>query len=194
MQKIFRKNAIIIVTIAILILFALNTVVAVISLRNQQYRTFSNKLDQIIQTMKNNDTELDSINANLNVDYLTRAKATAYILEHNEEVFESVSQLKKLATLLDVDEIHVIDDKGYIIYSSIAKYIGLDFHDDDQTAEFLSILEDYDESNYYIQDERPNAAEGKEMKYVAVARRGQKGIVQVGLVPGRQKKETEEYL
>ena len=191
MQKIFRKNAIIIVTIAILILFALNTVVAVISLRNQQYRTFSNKLDQIIQTMKNNDTELDSINANLNVDYLTRAKATAYILEHNEEVFESVSQLKNLATLLDVDEIHVIDDKGYIIYSSVAQYIGLDFHDDDQTAEFLSILEDYDESNCYIQDERPNAAEGKEMKYVAVARRGQKGIVQVGLVPGRQVKETQ---
>lgn len=191
MQKIFRKNAIVIVTIAILILFALNTVVAVISIRNQQYRTFSNKLDQIIQTMKNNDTELDSINENLNTDYLTRAKATAYILEHNEEVFQSVGQLKNLASLLDVDEIHVIDDKGYIIYSSVAKYIGLDFHDDDQTAEFLSILEDYDESNYYIQEERPNAAEDKVMKYVAVARRGQKGIVQVGLVPGRQKKETQ---
>ena len=191
MQKIFRKNAIIIVTIAIFILFVLNTVVATFSLRNQQYRTFSNKLDQIIQTMKNNDTELDSINKNLNVDYLTRAKATAYILEHNEEVFQSVPQLERLASLLDVDEIHVIDEKGCIIYSSVAKYIGIDFHDDEQTAEFLSILENYDESNYYVQDERPNAAEDKVMKYVAVARRGQKGIVQVGLVPDRQKKETQ---
>lgn len=191
MQKIFRKNAVMIVTIAILILFAGNSVVTLFSVKRQQYHTFSSKIDQIIQTMKNNDKEIEAINANLDVDYVTRAKATAYILEHNEEVFQRVAELQRLARLLDVDEIHVTDEDGVIIYSSVGKYVGLDFRKGKQTSEFLSILEDYKESNYFVQDEQPNTAEGKVMKYVAVARRGKKGIVQVGLDPERQKKETE---
>ncbi len=191
MQKIFRKNAVMIVTIAILILFAGNSVVTLFSVKRQQYHTFSSKIDQIIQTMKNNDKEIEAINANLDVDYVTRAKATAYILEHNEEVFQRVAELQRLARLLDVDEIHVTDEDGVIIYSSVGKYVGVDFRKGKQTSEFLSILEDYKESNYFVQDEQPNTAEGKVKKYVAVARRGKKGIVQVGLDPERQKKETE---
>lgn len=191
MQKIFQKNAVMIVTIAILILFAGNSVVTLFSVKRQQYHTFSSKIDQIIQTMKNNDKEIEAINANLDVDYVTRAKATAYILEHNEEVFQRVAELQRLARLLDVDEIHVTDEDGVIIYSSVGKYVGLDFRKGKQTSEFLSILEDYKESNYFVQDEQPNTAEGKVMKYVAVARRRKKGIVQVGLDPERQKKETE---
>ena len=191
MQKIFRKNAVMIVTIAILILFAGNSVVTLFSVKRQQYHTFSSKIDQIIQTMKDNDKEIEAINANLDVDYVTRAKATAYILEHNEEVFQRVAELQRLARLLDVDEIHVTDEDGVIIYSSVGQYVGVDFRKGKQTSEFLSILEDYKESNYFVQDEQPNTAEGKVMKYVAVARRGKKGIVQVGLDPERQKKETE---
>lgn len=191
MQKIFRKNAVMIVTIAILILFAGNSVVTLFSVKRQQYHTFSSKIDQIIQTMKNNDKEIEAINANLDADYVTRAKATAYILEHNEEVFQRVAELQRLARLLDVDEIHVTDEDGVIIYSSVGQYVGVDFRKGKQTSEFLSILEDYKESNYFVQDEQPNTAEGKVMKYVAVARRGKKGIVQVGLDPERQKKETE---
>ena len=99
--------------------------------------------------------------------------------------------MQRLARLLDVDEIHVTDEDGVIIYSSVGKYVGVDFRKGKQTSEFLSILEDYKESNYFVQDEQPNTAEGKVMKYVAVARRGKKGIVQVGLDPERQKKETE---
>ena len=64
MQKIFRKNAVMIVTIAILILFAGNSVVTLFSVKRQQYHTFSSKIDQIIQTMKNNDKEIEAINAN----------------------------------------------------------------------------------------------------------------------------------
>ena len=75
MQKIFRKNAVMIVTIAILILFAGNSVVTLFSVKRQQYHTFSSKIDQIIQTMKNNDKEIEAINERLRNQAINTGKS-----------------------------------------------------------------------------------------------------------------------
>lgn len=198
MQKIFRKYTVFIMTAAIFSILIVNFVITMYWFQKQQLATFSNKIDQVIHTMENNQEELATIKSNLDEDYLTRAKAAAYVLERNQEVLKSVPELKNLAKLLDVDEIHIIDGDGILIYSSVPKYIGLDFHDGEQTVEFLSILDSEDENVYVIQEAQPNAAEGKIMKYVGVARKGEKGVVQVGLEPIRQleaqEKNTYEYI
>ena len=191
MQKIFRKYIILIMSASIVAILIINFFINMYSLESQQLTTFNTKIDQIIHTMENNQRELDSLKANLDEDYLTRAKAAAYVVDKNPEVIESVSELQNLAKLLDVDELHIIDEKGVIAYSSVPQYIGLDFHKGEQTKEFLSILEDYDEDKYVIQESQPNAAEGKMMKYVGTARIGKKGIVQVGLEPVRQMEAQE---
>lgn len=186
MQNIFRKNTFIIMTTAIFSILIINFVLTFYLLQNQQREAFDYKIDQVIHTLENNQTELASIKTNLDEDYLTRARAAAYVLERNQEVLKSVSELRNLAELLDVDELHVIDGDGILIYSSVPKYIGMDFHDGEQTRGFLPILESDDEDAYVIQESQPNTAEGKIMKYVGVARKGEKGIVQVGLEPVRQ--------
>lgn len=198
MQKVFRKNTVIIMTIAIFSILIINFILTMYSFRNQQHEAFNYKIDQVIHTLENNQEELDTIKSNLDEDYLTRAKAAAYVIEKNPEVLESVLELKKLAQLLGVDELHVINGEGILCYSSVPEYIGMDFHDGEQTRGFVPILESDDENAYVIQEAQPNTAEGKIMKYVGVSRKGEKGIVQVGIEPVRQleaqEKNTYEYI
>ena len=198
MQKIFRKYAVIIITSAILTSLLINFFISAYTLEKQQYAIFNSKIDQMINTMENNQLDIESINRNLDEDYLTRARAAEYVIRLDERILESRSQMLRLVNLLNVDEIHVIDENGLIVYSTIPQYVNLDFHNADQTKEFLWIIDNYSPEAYVIQEAQPNAAEGKIMKYVGVARKGQKGIVQIGMEPKRQfeaqGKNTYDYI
>lgn len=198
MQRIFKKYTMIIMTFAIFSILAVNCYFSAQSVEQQQFTTFCTKIDQVIHTIKNNQEELAAIKTNLDEDYLTRARAAAYVVEKNPDILGSVEELNNLAKLLDVDELHVTEEDGIIRYSSVPKYIGLDFHYGEQMRGFLPILEGDDEDAYIIQEAQPNTAEKKMMKYVGVARKGVKGLVQVGLEPVRQmeaqERNTYEYI
>lgn len=198
MQKIFRKYTVFITMAAILTILVIHYNLTLYLLESQQLNTFHTKINQIIHTLKHNQTELDSIKNNLDEDYLTRAKVAEYLLRNNKELTGTPSELQDIASLLDVDELHIIDENGIISHSSNLKYVGLDFHDNEQTRAFLSILEDGSESSYVIQEAQPNASEHQMMKYVGVARKDTKGIVQVGLKPIRelqaQARNTYNYI
>lgn len=198
MQKIFMKFTIVVTTIAIMSILLINFAVKAISLEKQQLKTFQTKIVQVIHMLKNNQAELDSIVRNLDEDYLTRAKAAAYVLDKNRAALNDTAELKNLASLLDVDEIHVTGKEGIIKYSTVPQYIGLDFHFGTQMKEFLPLIESDDPEAYLIQQAMPNTAEAKMMKYIGVARRDEKGMVQVGLEPVRQleaqEKNTYEYI
>lgn len=198
MQKTFVKYAAVIITSAILLILLINFLFRLRWLEAQQLNTFLTKTEQVIHTMENNSQELAELNKSLDTDYLTRAKAAAYVMDHQKEVSLNVKEMQYLAKLLNVDELHVIDEKGFIVSGSVSKYIGIDMDDHKQTREFLSLLESDDKDAYLIQDPQPNAAENKIMKYVGVVRKGQKGIVQVGFEPVRQmeaqSRNTYEYI
>ena len=198
MQKTFIKYTFFIVTAAISLILFFNFLFTFHSLKTQQLETFRTKIEQVIHTLENNQTELALMNENLDEDYLTRARAAAYVLDRIQEVSMDVAQMKYLADLLNVDEVHVIDENGYIVFSSVSKYIGIDMDNHEQTRAFLALLENGGEDAYLIQDAMPNAAENKIMKYVGVARKGQKGVVQVGFEPTRQMeaelRNTYEYI
>lgn len=191
MQRIFRKYAVIIITSAVFAILIINYVIASFSTNKQQVATFKAKINQIIHTVQENQVELKAIQRNLDEDYLTRARAASYVIDQNPEIVEDVEELQNLSVLLNVDEIHVIDENGIIAYSSVPEYIGLDFHEGEQTREFLRLLLDEDGENYLIQKEQPNTAEQKIMKYVGVTRRGVHGIIQVGLQPVRLEEAQE---
>ena len=198
MQKIFIKYTFVIVTAAIFLILFFNLIFTFYTLERQQFETFRTKTEQVMHTLENNQTELELMNASLDEDYLTRAKAAAYVLDRMQEVSMDSSQMQYLADLLNVDEVHVIDEKGFIVSSSVSKYIGIDMDDHEQTRAFLAVLDSDKEDAFLIQDAMPNAAENKIMKYVGVARNGQKGVVQVGFEPTRQMeaelRNTYEYL
>lgn len=186
MQKIFIRHTFAIMTAAILLIFFINFLFTLHTLESQQYNTFHTKTDQIIHTLEMNQEELALIKENLDEDYLTRAKAAAYVLDIQDELSLDVEEMQYLANLLNVDEVHVIDDKGIIVAGSVSHYIGIDMANHKQTRAFLALLETDDENAYLIQAAQPNAADNKMMQYVGVVRKVKKGIVQVGFEPTRQ--------
>ena len=135
MQKIFTKYMVIILTTAIMLILLINFLINWRRLEDQQFNTFQIKIDQIIHTLESNQTELELMNENLNEDYFTRAKAAAYVLDRQEEVVMDVSEMQYLAKLLDVDELHYIDEDGIIASASVAEYIGMNMADYDQRSE-----------------------------------------------------------
>lgn len=198
MQKTFVKNTVAVLTVAIFLILFCHVLLTLHALESQQFDTFQIKIGQIIRTLESNQAELDLMNENLNVDYLTRAKAAAYVLDHQEETAMEVSQMQYLAQLLNVDELHYIDENGIIAAASVSEYIGMDMADHPQTRAFLAILESDDENAYLIQDAQPNAALGKIMQYIGVARKNRKGFVQVGFEPKRmmeaRSRNTYDYI
>lgn len=125
MQKIFTKYMVIILTAAIMLILFINFLFRWHTLEEQQFDAFHIKIEQIIHTLENNQMELELMNDNLNEDYLTRAKAAAYVLDRQEEVVMDVSQMQYLAKLLNVDELHYIDENGMIASASVSQYIGI---------------------------------------------------------------------
>ena len=97
MQKIFIKFTVVILTASIFLILFINFFFSRHMLENQQLDTFHIKIDQIIHMLENNQEELELLNENLNEDYLTRAKAAAYVLERQEKVAMDVSQMQYLA-------------------------------------------------------------------------------------------------
>ncbi len=186
MQKTFIKYTLIVITSGILLILTINFLFTLHTLETGQYQTFHTKLEQIRHTLETNQAELALIYENLDKDYLTRAKAAEYMLSGQQDFSMDVSEMQYLAKLLDVDELHIIDENGFIAASSVSKYVGIDMDDHKQTRAFLALLESGDPDASLIQEMQPNAAENKIMKYVGVARKKQKGVVQVGFKPVRQ--------
>ena len=74
---------------------------------------------------------------------------------------------------LQVEELHVIDDKGIITHSTVDEYVGFDMGSGEQSAAFLELLDKPDE--VMVQEPQQNAAAGILMQYVGVARQDAKG-------------------
>ena len=126
MQKIFIKYTVVIMTTAIFLILFINFLFSLHTLKNQQFESFNIKTEQVIHTLENNQEELKIMNENLDEDYLTRAKAAAYIFERQKEIKMNVKEMQYLAKLLNVDELHLIDGNGIIIAASVSKYVGFD--------------------------------------------------------------------
>lgn len=198
MQKTFIRYTFAIMTAAVSLIFLISFLFNLYSLKSQQFNTFYAKSEQVIHTLENNQRELSIMQENLDKDYLTRARAAEYVFDHQEETTKDVEEMQYLANLLDVDELHIIDENGIIVSGSVSKYIGIDMADHKQTSPFLDLLESNDENAFLIQEAQPNAAEDKIMQYVGVVRKGTKGVVQVGFKPTRQievqSRNTYEYI
>lgn len=198
MQKTFIKYTVFIITMAIFVILFINFLLNLHLLESQQFDTFYTKTEQMIHTLENNQLELDLLKESLDEDYLTRAKAAAYVLDRPEDASMDVGQMQYLADLLNVDEVHVIDENGIIVSSSVSKYVGFDMTVHDQTRPFLELIGRGAEDAYLIQDARPNAAEDKIMQYVGVARKEKAGVIQVGFTPVRQleaqSRNTYDYI
>lgn len=186
MRKSFIKYLTIIMICAMVL-----TIGSIFILRSYSSHTSMNeksllKMEQVHQTILNNENEIESLKQSTNEDYLTRAKAFAYIVETNPEVIEDFEELKTIQKVLNVDQLHIIDSDGILKWGTNPEYYGFDFSESSQTAEFLPGITD---KNFeYSQEAQPNGSKGDFFQYAGVARQDKPGIIQVGLRPERLEK------
>lgn len=183
MQKNFVKHtAMIIITamiITILIVFGFET----LSSYNNARTELDYLLEDVGKKLSENETDIKELKESMGQDYLARARAFACIIEQDPEILHSIQRLEEVARLLDVDELHVTDEKGVIQWGTVPDYYNFDMAGAEQTAQFLPILQD--KTMEIAQEPQPNGTKGILFQYIGVARRDKTGIVQIGIQPTR---------
>lgn len=145
---------------------------------------------QIESVLEENQKELAEIEAEYRQTCVHNAETVARIIESNPEVLNSVEELKEIAVLVEVDEIHIFDTTGRIFVGTHPQYFDYTFDSGEQMMFFKPMLED--KSLKLVQDITPNTAEDKPMQYSAIWSENGNFIVQVGMEPVNVMKATEK--
>lgn len=143
----------------------------------------NNLLDNIESLLQENNKEIAQLKENTSADYLIRAHALALLIQADPEILESSSRLNSIMLLLNVDELHIIDEHGIIRWGTVPDYIDFDMDSSEQSRAFLEILKD--PSLEIAQEPQPNGAKNILYQYIGVSRLDAAGVVQVGLQPVR---------
>lgn len=154
----------------------------------EQYE--SSLLTKTMDLLDQNEENEKQMIESLKEEYIVRARAASYIIEHNPELEYDVEELQKIAGLIKVDELFLFDTAGTIYSGSVPKYFGYCFDSGEQMSFFKPMLDDYDLS--LCQDMTPNTAEAKQMMYALVWREDRQGMIQIGVEPTRLLAEMDQ--
>lgn len=186
-----RKRKILVLSIIIVAIALILETCILRYVNEKNAQTTSNVLlDRVIAVIDKNESSEKQFVKSLKDDYIVRAKAISYIVDAKPEVEYDIDELQKIASLMSVDEIHLIDDTGTIYSGSIPKYFGYSFDSGEQMAFFKQMLNNYDLT--LCQDVTPNTAEAKEMMYAITWNESKTHMVQVGITPKRLLKELKQ--
>ncbi len=179
------------VAIGILIMILLEAGIQSYNSIKVSKKTTESLLGQVVSIVEKNEVSDRKLEEALKDEYIIRAKAVSYVIEHNKEVENNLDEMKKIADLMEVDEIHLFDKKGVIYNGSVPKYYGYNVDSGEQMHFFKKMLDN--PSMSLCQNVTPNTAEGKEMMYAMVWREDLTGLVQVGIEPVRLLEEMRKH-
>lgn len=115
------------------IIFALQTLLA----QSNQKSIALDKMNTIYETLQKNQDEIEEIKKEFQQNVLIKARIFSYVIAHNPQMLDSLDEMQKVATVLDVDEVHVIDENGILLWGNMPQYYGMDFHSGGQTTPFF---------------------------------------------------------
>lgn len=153
-------------------------------------RTSQVLLDQVSSVIEKNKASEDDLIDSLKEDYMVRAKAVAYIVDAKPDVENDVDELRKIAELISVDEVHLFNTDGVIYAGTNPEYYGYNFDSGEQMAYFKPMLDD--KTLTMCQDVTPNTSEGKKMMYAITWNDDGTRMIQVGIEPKRLLDEVKQ--
>ncbi len=139
------------------------------------------KLEQVKNTMIQNDANTEVLTKNVGDNNLAKARAVAEIIAANPALLDKDGFLASLSKKLDASCICIINDKGIITHSDNAAYVGYDMASSDQSKVFNDILVNPDLE--IVQKPMMNGATGQMCQYIGVKRLDAKGYLQIELNP-----------
>lgn len=183
MKKMISKNLIHIVFLVLTFTLILNLFIQIINAQGQMNEDSEVLFQQVDSILMNNTAELEEVTSDYRNGCLTAADAAAYIFNQDPSIMNDLDEMKKVASLIQVDEIHIFDANGTITTGTNPEYYNLSMNSGEQISFFLPLLQD--KSLRLCQDVTPNTAENKPMQYAAVWAPSEEYIVQIGMTPTR---------
>jgi len=120
---------------------------------------------------------------------IAKASAFAKMIALQPSVLKDRAELENIRLRLDVDELHVSNEKGILIASIPAEYEGYDMASSAQSGAFVAAL--HNPRFSLAQEPKAKGINGEMFQYAGVARIGVPGIVQIGYHPKRLQEAME---
>ncbi len=181
----YRTTAIIVACMLLIVLY--------IQLVGEQRRAYEDSIETLTlinNRLEENEKELSVTQKEYTQTCLHNAEVIAGIVDNDPDILNDLENMRELASMLEVDEIHIFDTTGRIFTGTHPQYYDYTFDSGEQIHFFKPMLEDKTLS--LVQDITPNTAEGKLMQYSAVWCKNGEYIVQIGMEPVSIKKVTEK--
>ncbi len=190
-KKYTMKTASVIAVIIITVMLLLQCILITLNNIHEAETTTNAYLIHAKTIIEKNQNEEEVLLSSLKADYIILAKAVSYYLDNNPDAVCDKDELQKICSLMSIDEIHIFDEEGRIISSTIPDYIGYSFDSGEQISYFIPMLSD--KSLTMCQDVTPNTADGKPMVYAITWNESGTHMVQVGIEPIRLMNELKSH-
>lgn len=142
---------------------------------------------QLIDQLKNIEKDIISAEETINITKkaideknIALTKSIAQMIVLDPTILET-SRMTALAKQLNVEEIHVTDSAGVLLYGNITGFYGFDFNTTDQTKPFVELIGKRDGT--LAQEPSFRGTDNTLFQYIGVSRLDEPGVVQIGIAP-----------
>lgn len=181
MKKIFTRSLCICMIAALVLNIGIVAVIQLVVAQQDSNTDSADSLESVRERLAENEEDIAELTNTVGENNLAKTRAFADLLAKDPSILDDVKKLEEAGERLMVNELHVIDENGIIIQSTVDEYIGFDMGSGEQSAAFLEIIKD--PSMEIVQEPTVNAAAGIVTQYIGVARKDAPGVVQVGIRP-----------
>ena len=140
-------------------------------------------MEDVVRRVRTTTANLGTVIGLCNRAILSKAHALALLIRADPSLVDDQARFEALADVLEVEELHVSDEKGVLIRSLPAKYAGYAMGSSEQSRPFMRAIAD--KSFEMVQEPSKKGSDGQLFQYAGVARLDRPGIVQVGWRPER---------
>lgn len=183
MRKTFQRWLLVFVLIAFALTFCVSFFVQTRQAERNAEELIAIKISDARQQIGQNDKNLAAIRLLTDEAALAKAKAFARLVKEEPELLTDDARLELIRTELNVDELHISDERGILIQSYPEDYEGYDMNSAPQSAAFMPAITYPGFS--LVQTPQPKGIDGQLFQYVGVCRLDSPGIIQVGFRPQR---------
>jgi|WetSurMetagenome_2_1015567.scaffolds.fasta_scaffold01343_7 serine phosphatase RsbU (regulator of sigma subunit) len=189
MRNTFLKWLFLFIAAAFLLTFGVSFFIQTEQARENAVNSIKLKMDDVQKQIMENRENIAVIRAIADASALAKARAFAKMIELKPSLLNSPRELENIRVRLDVDELHVSNEKGVLIACIPAEYRGYNMAGSKQSGAFMPALTN--PGFALAQDPQKKGINGEIFQYAGVARIDRPGIVQIGYHPKRLRDAME---
>ena len=126
MKKIFTKRLFIYMLAALFITIAAIFTLQTFTNQGKNSSSSQDKLADVKEKLASNEEVIRNLTENLGQENLAKARAFADMLSMDSSILGNAKRLDEIQERLGVTELHIIDEDGIIVSSSVKENIGFD--------------------------------------------------------------------